>query len=78
MTPWVRVMPTCDFFSSTNHFQSHVQSFGKVLNSFFGICLRCGKFYFDYFERWGNLVYLDFIMNSVMQELAMAPKSKQT
>ena len=23
-------MPTCDFFSSTSHYQSDIQSFGKV------------------------------------------------
>ena len=36
-----RFMSTCDFFSSTNHYQSHAQSFGKVL----GVCyeLRCAR-----------------------------------
>ena len=53
-------MPTCDFFSSTDHYQSHVQSFGKVLKVFFGICLQCGRFYFNHLAWWGNLGLLGF------------------
>ena len=29
-----RFTPNCNFFSSTNHYQAHVQSFGKVLKVF--------------------------------------------
>ena len=52
-------MPTCYFLSSTNHYQSHVQSFGKVLKVF-RTFLRFIRFYSDYFPRWGNLGLLGF------------------
>ena len=61
-------MPTCNFFSSTNHYQSHVQSFGKVLKVF-GILLRLGRFYFDYFARWGNLGLFGF--HSILIEVEL-------
>ena len=69
-------MPTCDFFSSTNHYQSHDQSFGKVLKAFaefFGDSVDFILFICQDGVIW---VYWDFVMNRVVQELAMAPKSK--
>ena len=53
-------MQTCDFLSSVNRFNSHVQPFGKVLKVFFGIFLRFGRLYFDYFARLGKLGLLGF------------------
>ena len=58
--------------------QSHVQSFGKVLKAFQNF-LRLGKFILFIFQDGVIWVYWDFLffMNCVVQELAMAPKSKQ-
>ena len=52
-------MPTCDFFSSANHYQSHVRSFGKVPKIFRNF-LDSVDFIFDYFARCGILGLLGF------------------
>ena len=71
-------MPTCDFFSSTNHYQSRVQSFGKVLTVFRNFFTRYSVDIISTILEAGLIwVYWDFVMNCVVQELAMAPKSKQ-
>ena len=70
-----RFMATNDFFWTTNHYQSHVQSFGKVLKvsrNFF----RFGRIYFDYFARWGNLGLLEFCYELYCGRIGNVPKQK--
>ena len=56
-------MLTCDFFLSTNYYQSHVQSFGKVLKVFLICFCDSEDFISIILQGWVIWVYLDFVMN---------------
>ena len=56
-------MPTCDFFSSKNHYQSHVCSFRKVLN-FFRNFHDSVDFISIILQGWGKLGLLGFCSES--------------
>ena len=53
-------MPTCNFFSTTNHYQSHIQSFGKVLKVFLEFSCDSADFISIIFQGGGNFGLLGF------------------
>ena len=70
-------MPTCNFFSSTNHYQSHVQSFGKVLEIFLNFFGDSVDFISIILQGGVNLVYWDFIGFCYESRCARIGKDKE-